>query len=407
MISEAEKNTELLLKERTCELGCVCAFGQLVEVAEHFDRLLADAAALLPSAWLHSECVASRIRWKDLQYVSRSVKDGYVGLRTELLFFGASIGDIQIIYHGDCQHYYADAQVLSEKGRLLDTLAKRLGHVGERFHAHHTIATQQRQLVQADKLVAMGTLAAGVAHEINNPTCFIMLNTPMLEEMWAPVEDLLRDCCRERHIKTIGKFDAHVLLKSFPTLLAGIHKGARRIKHIVSEMKEFVRPDDQSMGNRVDINEVVMAAEALLQNKIKNTTSGYVSLCGENIPPVKGNFQRLEQVLINLIMNACEALTEESQRVTVKTFVDEEGFVCLEVSDEGTGISAQDYSRIFDPFFTTKRTIGGTGLGLAISNTIVAEHEGTLDYRSEQGRGTSVIMRLPAMRETGGGPHGA
>ena len=117
---------------------------------------------------------------------------------------------------------------------------------------------------------------------------------------------------------------------------------------------------------------------------------------GYNLPPVRGNFQRLEQVMVNLIQNSCEALEDRKKGVRIATgFSKKENAVEIRVSDDGMGISPDHITQIMDPFFTTKRERGGTGLGLSVSSSIIKEHKGTMVFESQPGIGTTVTIRIP------------
>jgi signal transduction histidine kinase len=145
----------------------------------------------------------------------------------------------------------------------------------------------------------------------------------------------------------------------------------------------------------VDVNVVIEAATVILSNLIKKSTDNFVFEPLTNIPAIKGNFQKIEQVVINLITNACQALTNRTQAVRVKTFLEGETRLAITVSDQGSGISPEHLKYIMDPFFTTKRDSGGTGLGLSISYSIVKDHGGELSIESAPGKGTTAKVVLP------------
>lgn len=152
------------------------------------------------------------------------------------------------------------------------------------------------------------------------------------------------------------------------------------------------------MNQIVDLNKVIEASTTILANMIKKATVDFKVHLAPDLPKVRGDFQELEQVVINLLTNACQALTDKHQPIEIDTaFNSEEKVVTLSVCDKGKGISADILPRIFDPFFTTKRDSGGTGLGLAISYSIVNDHNGTLSVDSRPGHGTTFVLRLPAL----------
>jgi polar amino acid transport system substrate-binding protein len=151
----------------------------------------------------------------------------------------------------------------------------------------------------------------------------------------------------------------------------------------------------------VDVRTVLRSAVLLLSNTIRKSTQNFQTIYPEDLPHVHGNFRRLEQVFINLVQNACQALPDHARAVRVHAFYDGENRnVVVRVEDEGVGISESEASRITDPFYTTRRESGGTGLGLSVSLSIIQEHHGTLSFSSEPGEGACATVALPAVLET-------
>jgi polar amino acid transport system substrate-binding protein len=150
----------------------------------------------------------------------------------------------------------------------------------------------------------------------------------------------------------------------------------------------------------VDLNEIAKAAVRLNHNKIKNATRNFSTDLAPNLPPIRGNRQRLEQVLINLIQNSCEALASQDAAISLASRYDANSDeVEVLVHDQGTGIAEEIINRITDPFFTTKRSYGGTGLGLSVSAGIIKEHQGRLRFSSSPEAGTTATISFPAWRE--------
>lgn len=268
--------------------------------------------------------------------------------------------------------------------------------VAERRHAEEELRSQQQQLVQADKMAALGVLVSGVAHEINNPNGLILLNMPVVMEAFQDAQPIL-----DEHYRQHGDFDYAGLRYSrmreaLPRLMSQMLEGSRRVKGIVEDLKDFARqPAPEQIGD-VDLNETVRAALRLLSNLIENSTENFSVEYGEGLPLVRGSSQRIEQVVVNLVMNACQALPSPDREVILRTFHDmDNNRIVLEVRDEGVGIPAENLPRLTDPFFTTKRETGGTGLGLSISTGIVKEHNGTLELESTPDNGTTARLSLP------------
>lgn len=272
--------------------------------------------------------------------------------------------------------------------------------VTERRHAQEEAKQREQQLIQADKMASLGVLVSGVAHEINNPNAFILTNTGVLEAAWKSIIPILDRFYEEQGDFLLAGLKYSKMRSRIPVLLAGIRDGARRIKLTVEELRGYAQHEPPGLIEPVNINDVVRSASTLLGNMIRKSTNRFTIQGAEDLPTVQGSFRRLEQVVINLIQNACQALTRADQAITVSTAYDAVALrVLLTVCDEGTGMSEDVISRIKDPFFTTKRESGGTGLGLSISEKIVRDHGGSLSFWSEPGCGTRATISLPVFAE--------
>jgi PAS domain S-box-containing protein len=257
---------------------------------------------------------------------------------------------------------------------------------------------RRRQLVEADKMASLGVVASGVAHEINNPNNFIMVNASVLRNVWQDVLPILDKYCEECGDFSMSNIPYSEMREEIPELFHGIEEGSKRIRQIVMNMKNYARRDGLDLTQRISINDVVTAALGLTSHQIKQATSSISVHCSQGLPFVKGSLQRLEQVVVNLIQNACQALPDRKKGVVIKTFYTEErNEVVVCITDEGVGIRPEHIDHVLDPFFTTKADVGGTGLGLSVCAEIVKEHKGRLEFESEWGRGTTVYLSLPAM----------
>ena len=267
--------------------------------------------------------------------------------------------------------------------------------ITERKRAEEVSAMQQRQLIQADKMTSLGILTAGVAHEINNPNNFILLNGETLEKSWFSVMPIL-----ERYYQENGDFMcAGVPYTELQTdireMTTGIIIGARRIQEIVNALGDFAHHGDENLSELVDCNSVIDSAIVIVGNMIKTSTNCFSTQLNRSLPMILGNAQQLEQVFINLITNSCQSLPDPSRSVVVSTRKSSK-YVLVEVCDEGEGIPSENLLRIIDAFFTTKRDTGGTGLGLSISYNIIKNHGGDLAFTSELGKGMTATVKLPA-----------
>ncbi len=279
-------------------------------------------------------------------------------------------------------------------GTILDITA--------RVQAEEEARMRHQQLIQADKMVSLGILASGIAHEINNPNHAIMNNVASLQNVWMSVQPILDNFEKDFGDFVLGGFDYSESRDKFPEMYANTLASAKRIELIVQELRDSARYNPADKMAAVDVKAVVKSAVVLMSNMLQKCTDHLSIDYAEDLPPVQGNFQRLEQVIINLIQNACQALPDRSKAIYVRAFrAPETDNVVVEVRDEGAGIPEEDLRHLGDPFFTSKRASGGTGLGLWISFNIAHEHGGTLTYTSKLGEGTTAVLELPAgERET-------
>ena len=273
--------------------------------------------------------------------------------------------------------------------------------VTEQVRAQEEASIRQQQLIQADKLVSLGILVAGVAHEINNPNHSIMSNVTALSEVWESVQPILDRFYGDFGDFVLGGYEYSECRDKLPGMFSNAIANSRRIEVIVNELRDFARNNPTETMAPVDANATVNSAVILLSNLVKKHTDRFHVELAPGLPAVIGNFQRIEQVVINLIQNACQSLPNRERSVTVATYHDEPAErVVIEVRDEGVGISEENMKQMGTPFFTTKRGAEGMGLGLWISSNIAHEHGGTLTFSSREGGGTSAILSLPAYRRS-------
>ncbi len=279
-----------------------------------------------------------------------------------------------------------------------------------------TVAQLQRtqaQIIQSEKMASIGQLAAGVAHEINNPTAYVSSNLKTLAEYQEQLGELLEtheallaglesgpaaDCLppevKERVAEArqmAATIDLEFLCEDFPQVIAESREGVERIRKIVADLKDFAHPGDESF-READINQGLDSTINIVWNEIKykaELTKDY-----ETLPSVVCNVQQLNQVFMNLLVNAAQAI-EKDGLIQVCTR-HRDGWVVVTISDNGCGIPEEIRNRVFDPFFTTKEIGKGTGLGLSLAYSIIEKHEGTIAVESREGEGTTFTIRLPA-----------
>lgn len=275
-----------------------------------------------------------------------------------------------------------------------------LQDITEQRDAEDVAQRQRDELMRADRMISLGILVSGVAHEINNPNHFIMLNAPLLRSAWNDLAPIVDDYARHHGTLRVANLPWEEMRTEIAEIIDEIAAGAERIRAIVSELRGFGRDQDRGPHKPTSVNDVVEGSLRLLMNHVRKATTNFVIKLGSELPPVAANPQRIEQVIVNLVLNSCQALQRRDAAIRVETLLDAaHDRVEIRVVDEGRGIAPDDLNKVCDPFFTTKRAEGGMGLGLAVSDRIVQEHYGTIKFQSELGRGTTAIVSLPALRD--------
>ena len=268
--------------------------------------------------------------------------------------------------------------------------------ITERRRLEQETRHAQTKLIHANKMSSLGVLVSSVAHEVNNPNNFIMFNSSLLSGAWKDIVPALDCHAADDPSFRIAGLPYGEMREAVPKLLSGIVDGSRRIKDMVDHLRELSREDRSGLTGTIEVNAAVRSALMILKNEIMKHTEAFSLELAAQLPLVTGSIQQIEQVVINLVQNALQALGNRKQAVLVRTYADEpQRTVVIEVQDNGNGISPADLQRITEPFFTTKLDSGGTGLGLSISNSIVRDHGGRIDFESSEGKGTTVRVVLP------------
>ena len=254
-----------------------------------------------------------------------------------------------------------------------------------------------QQMIQSHKLKALGEVVAGVAHEINNPVSFIANNITMLEEMWNAVEPILASDGASHpdwSDKGIGYVEVCTNMKE---IIEEFKIASQRIKRVVSGLKEFARTDETVEKKPVKIEEIIRGVMIIVGAQVRKTVSRVDIYVDSNLPPVQGHFQKLEQVIANLLINAHQAITPDRKGriiITVRS-LERLNAILIEIEDNGIGMKKEVMDHVFQPFFTTRRDLEGTGLGLSISYGLIKEHDGIIGVLSRPAVGTRFSIYLP------------
>jgi len=262
----------------------------------------------------------------------------------------------------------------------------------------------KRQLLYSEKMASIGQLAAGVAHEINNPVGFVQSNintlagyvedlfalTDLLEEVAAGLPD---DSPLGRKIReSCERYDLEFLREDVPKLLSESRDGVSRVRKIVQDLRDFSHPDEGKFA-WIDLNPGIVSTLNIVNNELKYKAEVITEL-GE-LPMIEANQNQLNQVFLNLLVNAAHAIKEKGVINVATRHLPESGEVCISIADTGAGIPPENLKRIFDPFFTTKPVGKGTGLGLSLSYGIVQKHHGRIEVDSQERAGTLFQVFLP------------
>ena len=261
---------------------------------------------------------------------------------------------------------------------------------------------RQKQLLQVDKMASLGILVSGVAHEINNPCGILTLNFPVVLEAFEEIQDILDEYHHEK-----GSFDLvgvpyERMGDTLANMLQDMDDSSKRIKAIVADLKHFssLSGDDKYSMKELDLNALSETACRLTANTINKTAVHFITDYQTPLPKILGHAQRIEQVIVNFILNACQSTDDQESNICISTHYDKYSrMVNLQITDKGCGIAESDMEKLTDPFFTTKREMGGTGLGLSVSAGIVRDHDGIMHFSSKLGRGTVVTLSLPAVNK--------
>ncbi len=281
--------------------------------------------------------------------------------------------------------------------------AELLRRNAELTELNHKLSMAQEQLVQSEKLASIGQLAAGVAHEINNPIGYIFSNFNTLETY---IESLLQIMASyeaaQQHIAAPDiadrlhgmreQLEIDFLKEDIPVLMSESKEGIVRVRKIVQDLKDFSRVDGYHEWQLADLHQGIDSTLNIVSNEIKYKAD-VIREYGD-IPDIECLPTQINQVVMNMLVNAAHAIGPARGTITIRTAVEGDS-VLLDIADNGSGIPKEIQSRIFDPFFTTKPVGKGTGLGLSLSYGIVQKHHGHIELESEPGKGSRFRIRLP------------
>ena len=308
---------------------------------------------------------------------------------TETIFWAAD-GSERVLRagRGIRERIYQEESFLGYLIELVDITEQRRVEERER--------EQREELYQAAKLASLGTLLSGVTHEINNPNNYIRLSIDNLSEFWPDMRQVLDEWSSRNGEFRVGGLPYRRSRTMVNDMISGIRDGSQRIEKLVADLKDFVRKGDHRRFEMENLNEIVEDAIKLIRTEINRSTAGFAWTPASHNVLVPCDRQQLQQIVLNLISNSCQALEDTAQGIAVRVFLEpDHQMAVVHVRDEGRGIPKEDLPHIMDPFFTTKRSQGGTGLGLAVSHRIASDHNGVLEFSSVPRQGTDAMLKIP------------
>ena len=366
----ATRRVEWALRERVKELTCLYGIAQVAQrPGLALEEILQGIVELLPPAWQHPKIATARILLDGQAHTTPRFREGRHCQSADILVGGMLRGVVEVFYTRD-KAGFVEGPFLKEEQSLIDTVAREIALVVERREAEIHKSKLQDQLRHADRLATIGQLAAGVAHELNEPLANILGFAQLAKKGPGLPATTASD---------LGK----------------IIKTSLRARGIIQKLLFFSR--QMPLQKRlVNLNQVVDEGLHFLESQCDKAGIELVRELEAELPEISADPAQLQQVLVNLVVNAIQA-SPAGGRLTVATRCGRDS-VSLAVTDTGTGMTEDVKAKIFTPFFTTKDVDQGTGLGLAVVHGIVTSHHGSIRVESEPGRGSRFEVQLPVNR---------
>jgi len=363
----ATRRVQWALRERVKELTCLYGIAQVAQrPGLALEGILQGIVDLLPPAWQYPQIATARILLDGRAHTTTDFKEGPHRQAADILVGGARRGVVEVFYTRD-KAGFVEGPFLKEEQSLIDTVAREVSLVVERREAEIHKSKLQDQLRHADRLATIGQLAAGVAHELNEPLANILGFAQLAK--------------KEPGMPATAAGDLEKIIKT------SLH--AREIIH---KLLVFSR-QMPLQKTQVNLNQVVEEGLYFLESRCAKAGIEVVRSLEPNLPEISADPSQLQQVVVNLVVNAIQA-SPSGGKLTIETHRGRD-YVSLAVTDTGTGITEEVKSKIFTPFFTTKDVDHGTGLGLAVVHGIVTSHRGVIRVDSEAGRGSRFEVQLP------------
>jgi signal transduction histidine kinase/ActR/RegA family two-component response regulator len=263
---------------------------------------------------------------------------------------------------------------------------------------HQALNESQQQLQQAQKMETLGTLVAGVAHEINNPLNLIMYNIPLLKKIWVDFLPILIERKQIEPELKFGGFAYDFLEDNLIQLVTDMELAVHRVAKTVSDLKNYSKQSNVAEKTPMQVNSAVNNAMRLAKTTLRTSSVQVKLSLADDLPPIEGNLQSIEQIILNILINAVQAIDHNRGEIEISSgFQVKDGRVFIKIKDNGQGISTAIADKIFLPFVTNKQNEGGTGLGLSVTYSLVKAHQGEITFDTQPGQGTSFTVYLPTL----------
>jgi signal transduction histidine kinase len=366
-ISVAYHRVQLEQRERVKELTCLYEISRTAASPQtDVDEILAGIVKFFPPAWQYPEATAARIVLDGREYIQGDFIAARHVQASDVIVGELRRGVVEVAYLED-RPEMDEGPFLLEERRLIDTIAREVVAIIERKKAEEDRAKLQEQLLHADRLATIGQLAAGVAHELNEPLGGIL----GFAQLASKHPDLPAQVQKD---------------------LSKIESASLHAREVVRKLMLFARQTPPTR-KEVDLNELIEEGLYFLESRCAKAGIDINRVLSDELPTIGVDLAQIHQVLINLIVNAIQSM-ETGGTLTVETYL-QDGLVCMAVADTGRGMPDDLLKKIFVPFFTTKDVGNGTGLGLSVVHGIVTSHGGTVEVDSRPGRGTRFVVCLP------------
>jgi signal transduction histidine kinase len=366
-VALSHQYAQIELRERIKEITCLYGIARVVaQPGASFDEIIQEIVELLPPAWLYPEITCARIQLNGRSYVTQGFREARYRQVSDIIVRDEKIGFVEVSYL-EKRLTLDEGPFLAEERSLIDSVAREVAIFYERARAEEEKASLQDQLRHADRLATIGQLAAGVAHELNEPLGNILGFAQLAKKSSDLSPRLERD-------------------------LKNIESASLNAREIIKKLMTFARqlPPQKTL---VNLNDLVNDGLYFFDARCVKAGVELVRGLAADLPEITVDPGQINQVLVNLVVNAIQAMPEGGT-LTVETWATDED-VCLRVKDTGAGMTKEVSDKIFLPFFTTKDIDEGTGLGLAVVHGIVTSHGGKIMIETVPGKGTQFQVRLP------------